>query len=331
MTHPKFNMYPEHPVAKVSALVGAILVPLTIAEAIATHGEQKGKTDKASVLTVPRKGEFSNFIVPGYHADGSVIADNMDRHLEHLGTTHYAIHPEKGFSIESIKEEWLKAREKDGHQPARIYAMSMGALLLAKLLSDEEFRHEFGEIEMIALDGGLSGRQDLGYISKLGALAGAILPATFSSGLLYKLVMGHEVKGSIDHDPDVTAEEVEEHLKSSADTLFSAAHKQLLFMIRNNARDMPLIKAGSEIETIRYRTPLRDNVVKPDSAIEGFSEAYQQPIEKWTETQVAFGHAIGPEWPKGVSDILQNTNRDKYRISTRELAAKAIKRHNEQP
>lgn len=329
MTHHEINKSSEHLVPKVGAPVGAILVALTAVDVLAARKEQKGKTDKADVITVEHSGEFSNFIVPGYHTDGRVLAKNLDRHLEQLGTMHYAVHPEKGFSIDSIKEEWLKAREADGHRPARIYAMSMGALLLAHLISDKEFRQEFGEIDSVVMDGGLSGKDDLGFVSKLGALAGALVPATFSSGLLYKLVMGHEVKGAIEHDPDVLPLEVEEHLRSSADTSFSAAHKQLLFMILKNVRKMDLHEAGEEIRDFRYRRPLRDNVVDPESAVSGFSDAYDQPIEMWTDTQVEFGHAILPEWPKGAVDIIQNTNRDRYRISTRQLTAKAVEQMSE--
>ncbi len=331
MTHHEINKSTEHLVAKVGAPVGAFLVAATLADVLVARNEQKGKSDKAEVITIPHTGEYANFVIPGYHTDGRVVAKNLDRHLEQLGTVHYAVHPEKGFSVDSIKEEMLKARELDGHRPARIYAMSMGALLLAKLMSDNEFRQDFGEIDLLVMDGGLSGKRDLDWLSKLGALAGAIMPATFSSELLYKYVMGYRLKGAVDHDPDVLQSEVDEHLRSSSDTSFSAAHKQLLFMILNDVSKMPLEKAGNEIGELRYRTPLRDNVVNTDNAVAGFGDSYKQPIEVWTDAQVPYGHAIAPEWPKGAVDIMQNTNRDKYRIATRELASKAVERIEESP
>lgn len=314
----------EHFGRNVGAAAGALFVAATIAEAIKTREVHRGRSDKASVLSVVRDGDLSTFFVPGYHADGEVIAKNLDKHLAHTGTTHYAVHPEKGFDIDSIKEQWIEARKKDGFRPTRIYAQSMGALLFAHLATDEEFMEQFGEIRDVNLDCGLSGRDDLGLYSKLAMAAGIILPSTYTTGKIYKLFNSQDLRDEIEHDPSVTDEEVMEHYLSSANTPFSAGKSQIWFMHTHDAADMDLSALGATIDGLRYRAPLKDKVVNNQRAAETYSRTYDRPLELWTDTRVKEGHALAPEWPQGAVDMLLNENRDNYRLSTIGNTGKAI-------
>lgn len=302
-------------------LLGAISIAAIsaayMADSQAGANDGRGRSEKADVVSNIRAGEDAVFTVPGYHANGRVIGKNLDRHFQHLGTTHYAVHPEKGFDLDSIRESWLEARKKDGHRPARIYAMSMGALLVSRLFSDEQFRSEFGEVKSLVLDSALSGPGDINASSKLAMGLGAILPITYTTGKIYNMVTSREVHHKIvDHAPEVLRSEAEEHIMSSTKTSFDAAKAQIMFMRHNDVRHMDLQPLGLQLDNnVVFIASPRDNLLNVDQSSHRYSDALGQDIEFWTDTRRADGtHATGPEWPQGPIDAMQNQNHDNYRI-----------------
>src|SRR5947209_8169782 len=82
-------------------LLGVIsIVALAMADTQVGSYDGRKRSTKADVVTNPRPGTHSIFTVPGYHTNGRVIGKNLDRHFAHMGTTHYAVHPEKGFDLD---------------------------------------------------------------------------------------------------------------------------------------------------------------------------------------------------------------------------------------
>lgn len=282
---------------------------------IGAHNRNK-KSDKAEVVSHIRDGEYATFTVPGYHADGRVIGKNLDRHYEHMGTTHYAVHPQRGFSIDSIKEEWLRARQLDGHRPARIYAMSMGALLVAKIFSDDQFHSEFGEVDTLVMDGGLSSKKDIHLSSKLAMAAGVILPLTYSTGKLYGLITSREKNKPVHHSPEVSYDEAYEHILSSTTTSFDAAKDQVMFMDKNDVAKMSLQPFASTIgHKVIYLASLSDKVLDNWRAANMYADAMQRTIEYRIDTTREIGeHATGSDRPKGPIDALLDQSSDDYRV-----------------
>jgi hypothetical protein len=300
-------------------LSGAVLLSAAIMTDMQVGAKAgKGRSDKAEVITNIRDGEYSTFTVPGYHANGRVIGQVMDRHLESMGTTHYAVHPEKGFNLDSIREEWLRARDLDGHRPARIYAMSMGALLVSKLFSDPEFRYEFGEVNTLVMDSGLSSKDDVHFLSKLAMAAGIVLPVTYTTGKLYGLINSQEAKRKAHHSIEITDEEAHELVLSSAQTPYYAAKDQVLFMNKYKAENMNLAPFAHEIGgKILYLASLSDHVLDPWQAANNYCVSMDHEMEYRIDTSRMPGeHATGPERVHGVIDALLGQNPDKYRIIT---------------
>lgn len=304
------NMY-----TAAGTLLGAFIIA-HVADSKIGEKNRRIKSDKAEVISNIRSGEFSTFTVPGYHADGRVIGKNLDRHFQQMGTTHYSVHPQKGFSIDSIKEEWLKARKLDGHRPARIYAMSMGALLVSKMFSDTQFRDEFGEVDTLVLDGGLSGKKDVHLSSKIAMAAGAVLPLTYSTGKIYEFITSKEINKKIHHSSDVTFQEAHEHILSSSRTSFDAAKDQILFMDKNDVSEMRLEPFASEIgHKVIYLASLSDSVLDNWRSANQYVKAMHRTIEYRIDTTRDIGeHATGPDRPKGPIDALLDKNPDDYRI-----------------
>ncbi len=297
-----------------------ILGACAVAETQATlHDRKKGRSDKAEVISNIRPGDYATFTVPGYNAEGHILGKNLDRHFEHMGTTHYAVHPEKGFSLDSIREEWLKARKLDGHRPARIYALSMGGLLVSKLFSDSGFRDEFGPVDRVVLDSALSGKNDLSTSEKLAMGLATILPVTYSTNNLYHLISAGRRMGKIDHAPEVLREEVRERLGAAAMIHFSAGRDQILFMRHNNVADIDLHEFGTEIPNgITYIASPKDLTVNTDHSVHVYSQSLERDVEYRIDTlrKLTSAHAGGPERPQGAIDALLNQHPERYRINT---------------
>lgn len=288
-----------------------------IAEAHATKEDTKGRSDKAEVVSNIRPGEFATFTVPGYHAEGHVLSRNLDRHFEHMGTTHYAVHPEKGFSLDSIREEWLKARDLDGHRPARIYALSMGGLLVSKLFSDEEFRKEFGPVDRLVLDSALSGKHDLSGGEKLAMGLATVLPVTYSTNRLYHALSGSELNGPLDHAAEVLPREVRERIGAAAMVHFSAGRDQILFMRGEDVANMDLSDFGREIPNgVTYLSSTNDLVVNVNHSSKVYTESLDKNIEYRVDLlrKQTSSHAGGPERPQGAVDALLGQHPERYRI-----------------
>jgi len=306
-------------ISTVGALGGAVLIAVAMAEARALVKDRRNGSHKADVVSNIRPGEHATFTVPGYHADGRTLGKNLDRHFEQMGTTHFAIHPERGFSLDSIRDEWLKARDRDGHRPARIYALSMGGLLVARMFSDPEFRQEFGEVDKVVLDSALSGKEDLDIGTKLSMLFAAVLPVTHLTGQLYRVLSSGQLDKEIDHAPEVLREEAIERLRVSADTRFSAGKGQIDFMRSNDVNAMDLREFGQEVKDgFIYLASTCDKVVNTRRSAGIYGESLEQDIAYRIDTlrRDSTSHAGGPERPQGPIDALLDQNSSRYRTST---------------
>lgn len=292
------------------------LAGLIAADFAAMRRERDRRNDKAEVISNIRPGDYSVLVVPGYHADGRILAKNFDRHIEHLGATHYIVHPEKGMKIDSYKEAILKARKADGYRPLLIYALSMGALLDAKIASDEIVRSEMGEIKRKVIDSGLSGRGDLSIMSRLGILVGTLLPVTFSTDQVYHYVnqLGLDEE-HLDYDPDlVSREEALERIKSTRKVRYAAAKGQLPFMHREDVMKMDLKVAGAEIKDgIIYLSSQNDHLVNTRRSAVQYSKAYGRLVDfRIDPNRKEKSHATGPENPREVTKALTENYNDGY-------------------
>jgi hypothetical protein len=316
-----FESYRSHKNTDKFLTAGTILGAVSLfaaAEANATRRDNKKYSTKAKVISNVRESEYSTFFVPGFNGDGTVVAKNLDRHFEQMGTTHYAVHPERGFSLDSIREEWLRARELDGHRPARIYAVSMGALLLSRIFQDEDFRQEFGEVERVVYDSGLSSRSDLSASKKAAIAAGIILPSTHTTGKIYHAINNLMDEHDFGHDPEVLEEEVRERYHSTARARFSSAKSQIWFMHNNDVANMDLSGFGQEVAGgFAYLSSSNDNLVNTDRSVNVYAKSLQQPVEYRIDTGRGYNsHAKGPDHPKSAVDALLNRNHDQYRVRT---------------
>lgn len=302
------------------AVVGAAALGAMLAETGATvHDIRKRGSDRAAVISNIRSGDYSTFVVPGYHANGHILAKNLDRHLEPLGTTHFAAHPDKGFDLDSVREEWLKARALDGHRSARIIAMSMGGLLMSHIFSDDGFRREFGPVDKLVLDSALSGSKDLSVNEKTAMGVGAVLPVTYSTNRMYHLISSGNIDGPVDFAPEVHEHEARERIGAKALIHFSAGRDQILFMRRHDVAGMSMQGFGAEIERgITYIASNDDHVVNVNRAVMIYSRQYDQDIEYRIDPLRcdSTAHAGGPERPSGLVDAILDQNHDGYLRTT---------------
>lgn len=301
---------------------------MSLTESRASLTSRLLRNDKADVITNKHPGEVATLVVPGFHANGRVIAKNMDRHLRFMGPTLFAVHPEKGFSLDSTKEEWVKAIRKLGQIPLQIYAQSMGGMLALDVLSDESVRKQLPQINVLEIDSGLSKPDDLPLGTRAAMFGTKLLPLTRLSDKLYTLAMMQETKKPIDRGDDETAEEAFEHILSSALTGYDAGKGQIGYILETDVGDMDLSGLSEDIGRAIYISAASDNVLDIFGAASTINNSLGGGMQHVIDSRRApMTHAAGAEHTRGVIDNLLGRNQEDYRvISIRDhLAKRAVR------
>lgn len=307
-------------ILRVGALsTGAILVAGAAIEAFATYTSEKGKSREAKVISNERESEESLYTISGYHTDGAALNETIDTVLSDIGRTHYAVYPQKGFDIESLKSNILMAREAENFVPTNVLAVSMGGLVLARMFSDPEFAERFGPIKRIVLDSALSGKHDLSAKEKFGIAFGAVLPVTYSTDVLYHNLSHHELT-EIDHEDGLSDDVVHIQHTAKSKVPFSAGHHQIDFMRHNDVSEMNLRNlAAKAMEGVVYIASSADNVVDTERASQVYANSLGQNVEYWVDTRRKLNtlHAGAYERPHSALDAMRNVNRSAYDISVK--------------
>ncbi|MFZ2544361.1 MAG: hypothetical protein WAW80_00050 [Candidatus Saccharimonadales bacterium] len=260
----------------------------------------------AKMISNNRAGEFAFYYAPGWHTDGAVIASNFDRHVEHLGSSHYGVHPEGEYSIDLQKEAWMDARKKDGLRPAKIYAPSKGALTVSHMFSDPTFRKDFGEVDSICFDSPVSSKYVLNRIPNYIMRVGMKLPDHPAIERLSRVVMKTMLTDEPDFDESlVTKTEALENSAASTRTRLVACLSQLRYIWTHDVADFDLCDFGASVSNKTIISATNDSIIDIGKSANAINESYGGGFVHWIDTTRKPGeHATGTERPRGVIDAL---------------------------
>ncbi len=270
----------------------------------------------ASMVSNNRAGEFAFYYAPGWHTDGTIIAKNFDKHVEHLGSSHYGVHPVGAYSLDAQKDAWLRARRKDGYRPAKIYAQSKGALTLSHMFADESFRHDFGEVDSICLDSPVSSRHDIHRPFYDYMKFGRKLPKLRTVEKMSRVAMEMMLAGEPDYDDRyVQQTEALDNARASTRTRLLACISQLEYMWTHDVADLDLSGFGATVPNKKIISAPSDKLVNLERSAAVINKSYGGDFEYRIDSSRRVGdHATGTERPEGVLDALMNQNADRYRV-----------------
>ncbi len=273
--------------------------------------------NRAAMVSTIREGEFAFFYGPGWHTDGRTIAENFDKHVQHLGSTHYGVHSDERYTIDDQKEVWLKARKKDGYRPALIYAQSKGVLSVSHMFSDTGFMNDFGEVASVCYDAGTSSKRTIRPLPRAAMSFGVRLPGypivERSCAWLMDKALAKEC--AHDHGPEVACHEALSNSAASARTRLHACLSQLRYLWTHDIAQMDLAPFGSSVPNKVIISSKNDAVVDTDSAATVINNSYGGGfVHLIDDTRYERGHATGTEHPQGIVDALTGQHREKYTV-----------------
>ena len=288
-----------------SLIVGAFLTALTV-ESAATVSDRKRLRNKARTVDNVRDGERAIYILPGCRADGHYIGQMLEPHIQHFGTTHHEAYPEEDFSIDAVKESLLEARAKDGDRPATFYALSMGGMVLTKLLLDEEFRTKFGKIDKVIFDSSPSSAADLDRGTRIAMFAASVLPSSWTISRLYRYFMRRGARKMVHHSPLVTDEQARGHALSTANTPLRRVEKEAKFIGGVAFKDGEGLAAAEGIDEMYYLSASSDHVVTNlEGAHDKYNRIFGGKVLRIIDVERPAGsHAHGPEFPEKVVELI---------------------------
>lgn len=257
---------------------------------------------------IPRdhSGEQTIVVLPGCRTDGRRIVDLLEPKLSRLGTTVYTAYPQNGFSLESIGQGLLRAREQTGKDRVSVLAFSMGGMVLSRLGADEQFRQAFGPIDTVVLD---SSPATYEHVSpKMQHLLEVARVARYSHAMsrLAPQIMAHEESKELaDHEAGMDEALLRAHFEARVNAPLDAIAGQGDFM--KNCPDVPDGALAGWADTIWYVHAIDDPIVDTRTSSQAYAKMFGQPLHDVTdENRPEANHAGGLEYPSFVASLLEH-------------------------
>lgn len=271
-------------------------------ESVATLRGLRRRDSKVHPIDYAHDGDQSIYILPGCRGDGKFIADALEDTLGELGNLHGVKYPERGFSLDDIKRQLLETRATERDKRASFYAMSMGGMVLAHLLRDDEFRENFGPIDTIVLDSSPSSVEDLQRGTYRALTAAARIPSTYTLSKVYERFA---VKSANKMGGETPEADLSRRRKlATASTPLGEIAAQTRFMIRSHFGDDEL--SHVEVGRIEYLSATDDEVVKLKQAHGSWQRIFGRMIGRaYDVSRDNPSHAEGVEHPDKVRELLR--------------------------
>ena len=282
------------------AVAGALSIAAL--ESVATLRNYRRHKRSSSPIDYAHDGDQSIYILPGCRGDGEFIAGALEEPLRELGSVHAVKYPEGGFSVDDIKKQLLETRSAERDRRASFYAMSMGGMVLAHLLRDDEFRENFGPIDTIVLDSSPSSVEDLQRSTYRALTAAARIPSTYTLSKVYERFAVKSANKIGDETPE--ADLSRRRKLATASTPLGEIAAQTRFMIRSHFEKDEL--SHVEVGRIEYLSATDDEVVKLKQAHGSWQRIYGRMIGRtYDVSRDNPSHAEGVEHPDKVRELLR--------------------------
>lgn len=280
---------------------GVVAASLALDQGIPYFNHRRADTQASLLENKNDTDDQVVYTIPGCRNDGLVIANMLEPRFKNLGDTGYVVYPQKGFSIESVKDKLLESRQKNIDKPASFYTISMGGLVLSRLLMDGEFRDNFGEVDKIILDSSPSSIDDVRRPTRRALNTAGMVGESWLVHNAYQAYIRRQARGVDYNGADVTPEQAYEMAAASAKTSLSATVAQGAFIHQSDIKEMELSNVANEVYYVRS---VYDDVIDTDAAYEVYDQSYTG-IGEVVDTSRSHGnHAGGVVYQKVISEIL---------------------------
>lgn len=301
------------------ATAGVFLGSLALEYAATLH-TRRGLSTQPEIVAQEGDDARSIYVLPGCRSDGRFIARAMGEHLQDIGSVQGVAYPDKGFSVQDVGELLLRARKDEqrrhGERPASILAMSMGGMVVSKLLSDPTFRREFGDIDTMVFDSSPLDANDLTPHARRALFAANTLPSSYTVSQLYSRSVRRKAEKTSAEPSDVL---FREHMRSTAATPLSAIAGQVAFIRDTQLDPEVLAVVGSEIGAAYYISAEEDGTTLIHQASQHATDLYGGYMLPVVDADRANpSHAASVEYPGRVAQLLGGHGGRVHELSLRQ-------------
>lgn len=261
--------------------------------------ERQHSAAEPETYTFDNEGDSAVFVLPGCRTNGSAMAVLLQPSLGSLGPTTYIGYPTRGMPVKQIGQKLLERRaEIDKSKPTSVYAHSMGGLVLAKLMEDDEFKSTFGEIDTLVLDSSPSSHRDIRRGSRVALESASVMRFSTLFNFLSRAIQLRRLE--------------EEHIdgvnEAALKTYRQAPSQAHLYTIGSQGHLMHHAKPDSLTGVARrvyYVNSSYDGVIDTDQAYNGYSQVFGDRITRVQDSARPHGaHASGPIYPELIRQLL---------------------------
>ncbi len=285
------------------AFLMAAMTDVTLAGA-----ERRRREDQAQLISREGTGDLSIIALVGNGASGRHYAKQLGPHLEEYGSTHFVAYPENGFSSESVAERILEAADRDKDRRKALFVSSMGEMVFNHLAADPEFAERLNPVDFLISNDGVTNISNLQPKMQRLIKMGVHLPVTKTTSALYSYIRKSGIHFAIPHEPEVSDDEVLEHLFSTASTPLYAMSAQWKNMMKyERLADGTLREFGRSILHKVHLTAPNDSVINGDASYRDKLALYGDFERVTDHAMPAGGHALVAEFPSSIRRILDRS------------------------
>lgn len=264
--------------------------------------DRRRRSNVATIEAHDNPGEQALYILPGCRMDGQHMATMFEPQFSQFGSTNYLAYPQRGFSIDSIRSNLLEARSKNLDKPATIYANSMGGIVLSKLLTEEDFRDNFGEIDKLILDSSPTSEQDIRRPVRMAMGAAALLKSSWTASRLTGQMLHMRDLRFKEHEPFISHDQLMAYRQVTSATPLHVTHSQSEFIRKTKLEPGSLAGVAS---SIYYVQSGHDEVIDTERARKNYEAIFETDIEKIVDSTRPYGsHAAGPEFQGKIIELI---------------------------
>lgn len=285
--------------------LGAAAAAAILVDNRASSLERRDMSEEAGLETHQHPGDQAIYVLPGCRMDGKHISTMLEPQFSRFGPTNYLSYPEQGFSLDSIKQKLITAGELQPDQPATIYASSMGGMVLSKLLSDDQFRQQFGEIDKIILDSSPSGEQDIRRPIRMAMGAAALLKSSWTASRLSGQILHRWGARYTEHDPYISEDQLMEYRQITAAVPLHVTHSQSKFIRQTELEPGSLAGVANSVYYIQSE---QDEIIDTERARQNYEKIFDTEIDNLVDDTRPYGsHAAGIEYQARLIELISQS------------------------
>lgn len=246
-------------------------------------------------------GDKSIFILPGCRMDGSQLGRVMSPGFHESGDSTFFSYSDNDL-VDSLQDSLIEARQSSPEKSVSFVGISIGGLLLTRLLEKQQFSDEFGSIDTVVLDSSPSTRDTLRPGVRRALSYSRLLDDSWTGSETARMLMQRHAKSRFDDEMD---EAIRKLYLANSNMPLSDVRAQASLIPRG--RTEPGSLADAPVRKVYYVHAPGDPVVDTEAAARDYQAAYRDKLEVVVdESRPAGSHAASVTHQQLIDELINS-------------------------